>query len=138
MIKDEGLKMMAVQMFGMTDVDMNKVTPEMEEELLNAIQKIGNYRLVAEVVSSKYCFAGLQPGQRFVVDNATSINIEESTAPMCLGAIAPLIDRAHLLMDRVYHNAEPTAHLPGFRCTDPGLELGGLGGVEFKVRVEKK
>jgi uncharacterized repeat protein (TIGR04076 family) len=138
MIKDEGLKIMATQMFGMSEADIKKVTPEMEEELINAIPNIGNYRLVAEVVSSKYCFAGLQPGQKFVVDNATQINTQESTAPMCLGAIAPLIDRARLLMDRVYQNGKPTTlHIAGFRCTDPGLELGGLGSVEFKVRVEK-
>lgn len=139
MIKDENLKMMAVQMFGMSETDLDKITPEMETELLNAIPNIGNYRLVAEVVSSKYCFAGLQPGQKLVVDNATQINTQESTAPMCLGAIAPLIDRAHLLMDRVNQNGKPaTLHIPGFRCTDPGLELGGLGSVEFKVRVESK
>jgi uncharacterized repeat protein (TIGR04076 family) len=138
MIKDEGLKTMATQMFGMTDADMSKVTPEMEEELLNAMPIIGNYRLVAEVVSSKYCFAGCKPGQRLVIDNATQINAQESTAPLCVGAIAPLIDRAQLLMDRVYHKADPTAHMSGFRCNDPGLDLGGLGTVEFKVRVEKK
>jgi uncharacterized repeat protein (TIGR04076 family) len=99
---------------------------------------IANYRLVAEVVSSKYCFAGLQPGQKFVVDNAAQINTQESTAPMCLGAIAPLVERSHILMDRIYHNGDATAHITGFRCTDPGLDLGGLGTVEFKVRVEKK
>ena len=138
MIKDEGLKMMATQMFGMTEADMSKVTPEMEEELLNAMPIIGNYRLVAEVVSAKYCFAGCKAGQKLVIDNATQINAQESTAPLCVGALAPLIDRAQLLMDRVYHKGDPGAHMSGFRCTDPGLDLGGLGTVEFKVRVEKK
>ncbi len=138
MIKDEGLRTMATQMFGMTEADMSKVTPEMEQELLNAMPVVGNYRLVAEVVSCKYCFAGLQPGQKLVVDNATQINAQESTAPLCVGAIAPLIDRAHLLMDRIYHNGDLTAHMTGFRCTDPGLDLGGLGSAEFTVRVEKK
>jgi hypothetical protein len=138
MIKDEGLRLMAAQMFNMSAEDMDKVTPEMEQELLNAVPIIGNYRLVAEVISSQYCFAGLQPGQKLVVDNATSINAQESSAPLCLGAIEPLIHRAQLLMDRVYHQGDPTAHMSGFRCSDPGLELGGLGGVEFRVRVEKK
>ncbi len=138
MIRDEGLKLTAKQMFGMSDEDMAKVTPEMEQELLNAMAGIGSYRLVAEVVSSKYCFAGLQPGQKFVVDNANQINPQETTAPLCLGAIAPLIERAHLLLDRLYHKGDATAHMAGFRCTDPGLDLGGLGTVEFKVRVEMK
>ena len=138
LIKDEGLRTMATQMLGMTEADMNKVTLEMEEELLNAMPVIGSYRLVAEVVSSKYCFAGCQPGQKLVVDNATQINGQESTAPLCVGAIAPLIDRAQLLLDRIYHKGDPTAHMSGFRCADPGLDLGGLGSVEFRVRVEKK
>ncbi|MEW6443072.1 MAG: hypothetical protein AB1640_19215 [bacterium] len=138
MIQDEGLKLAAAQMFGMTETDMAKVTPEMEQELLNAMASIANYRLVAEVVSSKYCFAGLQVGQKFVVDNANQINTQESTAPLCLGAIGPLIERAHALMDRIYHKGDATAHISGFRCSDPGLDLGGLGTVEFKVRVEKK
>jgi hypothetical protein len=138
MIKNESLRTMATQLFGMTEAEMNKVTPAMEEELLNAMPITGSYRLVAEVVSAKYCFAGCQAGQKLVVDNLTQINTQESTAPLCLGAIAPLMDKAHVLTDRMYHKGDPTAHMSGYRCTDPGLDLGGLGSVEFKVRVEKK
>jgi uncharacterized repeat protein (TIGR04076 family) len=138
MIKDDNLKAMAAEMFGMTEEDMAKVTPEMEQELVNAMGEIGNYRLVAEVISSKYCFAGLQPGHKFVVENAMQINPEESTAPMCLGAIQPLVERGTMLLDRIYQKGNITAHMAGFRCTDPGLDLGGLGSVEFKVTVEKK
>ena len=138
MIRDEGLRTMATQLFGMTEAEMNKVTPEMEEELLNAAPVVGSYRLVAEVVSARCCFAGCQPGQKLVVDNLIQINTQESTAPLCLGALAPLIDKAHLLGDRMNHKGPVTAHMSGFRCVDPGLDLGGLGTVEFKVRVEKK
>jgi len=138
MIKDEGLKMMASQMFGMTEEDMKKVTPELEKELLNAMAKVGNYRLVAEVVGSKYCFAGLQPGQKDVVANAQQLNKEASDAPICLGAVRELIGRAHIMMDRIYHDGDVTAPVAGYRCTDPGLDLGGLGSVEFKVRIEEK
>jgi uncharacterized repeat protein (TIGR04076 family) len=138
MIKDESLKMMASQMFGMTEEDMQKVTPELEEELLNAMARIGNFRLVAEVVSSKYCFAGLQPGQKYVVENGAQLNREQSDAPICLGAVRELIEKAHIMMDRVYHGGDVTAHVAGYRCTDPGLDLGGLGCVEFKVTIEEK
>jgi hypothetical protein len=58
MMRDEGLRTMATQLFGMTEAEMNKVTPEMEEELLNAAPVVGSYRLVAEVVSARCCFAG--------------------------------------------------------------------------------
>ncbi len=59
MIKDEGLKAIAVEMCSMPEEDMAKVTPEMEKAILNATESVDKYRLVAEVVSSKYCFAGL-------------------------------------------------------------------------------
>lgn len=139
MIKDEELKSMLAQDFGMSNADLDKITPEAEQEFLNLIHNMSNYRLVAEVISSKYCSSGLQVGQKFVVEDTTRINTEESTAPMCVYAIAPLMTSARILMDRFTQNGKPTTlNMPGFRCLDPGLELGGLGRVEFKVTIEKK
>ncbi|MBC2714062.1 MAG: hypothetical protein HF978_02025 [Desulfobacteraceae bacterium] len=138
MIKDEGLKAIAVEMFSMTEEDMAKVTPEMEKATLNATEALDKYRLVAEVVSSKYCYAGLQVGQKYVLDRAVEINAQESTAPLCLGAIQPLFEKSTSLLDRMYQKGDITAFMAGFRCTDPGLELGGLGTVEFKISIEEK
>ena len=53
---------------------MEKVTPEMEKAILNATEAVDNYRLVAEAVE---------------------INAQESTAPLCLGAIQPLYEKIH-------------------------------------------
>ncbi|MBI5506318.1 MAG: hypothetical protein HY899_16100 [Deltaproteobacteria bacterium] len=138
MIKNDALRDMATQLFGMTEAEMNKVTPEMEEELLNTAEVVGNYRLVAEVVSARCCFAGCQPGQKIVVDNLVQVNARESTAPLCLGVLGPLMDKSHVLADRMNHKGSLTAHMSGLRCVDPGLDLGGLGTVEFTVRVEKR
>lgn len=138
MIKNDALRNMATQLFGMTQAEMDKVTPEMEEELLNTASVAGNYRLVAEVVSARCCFAGCQPGQKIVIDNLIQVNASESTAPLCLGALAPLMDKSQVLADRMNHNGSLSAHMSGFRCVDPGLDLGGLGTVEFVVRVEKR
>ena len=138
MVKDAGLKGMMEQMFGMPEEDQARVMPGLEQGLLNALPKVGSYRLVAEVVSSKYCFAGLQPGQKYVVENGAQLNREQSDAPICLGAVRELIEKAHIMMDRVYHGGDVTAHVAGYRCTDPGLDLGGLGSVEFKVTIEEK
>lgn len=137
MIKSEELKKLVVEMFGMTEENMAKVTPNLEAELLNLAGKVGRYRLVAEVVSSKYCFAGLQPGQKYVIERGQQLNPKESTAPLCLGAIAPLVEKAQVVIDRMCHNGDIMAHLRGYRCTDPGLNLEGLGGVEFKVSIEE-
>jgi uncharacterized repeat protein (TIGR04076 family) len=139
MIRDEELKKMLVEGFSMSETDLDKITPDAEREFLNALPNMANYRLVAEVISSKYCSAGLQVGQKFVVEDATWINTQESTAPMCVFAIAPLMTSARILMDRFTQNGKPTTlKMTGFRCLDPGLELGGLGRVEFKVIVEEK
>jgi uncharacterized repeat protein (TIGR04076 family) len=99
---------------------------------------MGKYRLVAEVVRSKYCLFGLKPGQKIVLDDTKKINTRESTAPLCLHALVPLVYNSKQLIERFYRKADPTARMVGFRCNDPGLEVGGLGGVEFEVRVEEK
>ncbi len=40
-------------------------------------------------------------------------------------------------MDRIAQDGDVTASIAGFRCVDPGLDLGGLGNVDFEVRIEK-
>jgi len=137
MIQDEGVKEFLVGFHKMTDEDLEKITPEQEEELKNVGLKAGRYRVVAEVVDSKYCSAGLKPGQKYVIDPAQQINLGESTAPLCLGALAPLGYRMEVYMDRMSHNGDMTSSLRGFRCTDPGIGLNGLGIVEFKVSIEE-
>jgi len=137
MLKDEGLRTLARDILGMSEGDMERVTPAMEREMQNVMAGLGKYRLVAEVVSSKYCFAALQSGQKFVVSLDGKVDPVESTAPLCLGALGPLGEKARIMMDRVSQNEEVTAPIPGFRCVDPGLDLGGLGSVDFEVRVER-
>lgn len=137
MVRDESLRNLARELLGMGEEDMAKITPEMEKEMQNVLTGLGKYRLVAEVVRSQYCFAALQPGQKFVVDLDGKLNLEESTAPLCLGALGALGEKARIMMDRVSQNGEVTAPVAGFRCVDPGLDLGGLGSVDFEVRIEK-
>jgi hypothetical protein len=90
MVQDEMLKGFLGGHLGMSEEDMEKITPEQEEELRNVGSKAGKYRVVAEVVNSEYCSAGLKPGQKYVIDPAQMVNMGESTAPLCLGALAPL------------------------------------------------
>ncbi len=134
---DEMLKQFASDVLGMTEEDMAKITPEMEEGLKNAMLNIGRYRIVAEVVSSQYCFAGLQAGQKYILENGPQLNTSESTAPVCVSAIGPLAEKVGLLLDRVYNDANVAAPMAGFRCHDPGIDLGGLGHVQFSVKVEE-
>ena len=134
---DEMLKGFLGGQLGMSDEDMEKISPEQEEELKNVGMKGGKFKVVAEVVNSQYCAAGLKVGQKYVIDPAQLINMGESTAPFCLGALTPLGQRMEVYLDRMGHNGDMTASLRGFRCTDPGFGLNGLGTVEFKVSIEE-
>ena len=125
----------AKNVLGMSDEDIEKVTPEQEQEYKNSIENMAKYRLVAEVVKSKYCAAGLQVGQKMVVTGA-SIDPEATDCPLCVGAIAPLERANAVYMDRCEQVRDMTAPLAGFSCIDPGLDAGGLGSVAFEVRVE--
>jgi len=139
MMQDEMLKGFLVGHLGMSDEDLEKISPEQEEELKHVGAKGGRYRVVAEVVNSKYCSAGLKPGQKYVIEPAQQINLGESTAPLCLGALAPLGYRMEVYLDRMGHSGEGdmTSSLRNFRCTDPGIGSNGLGTVEFKVSIEE-
>ena len=133
---DMKMKQIAVGMLKMTEEDLAKVTPEQEEEFLNAVNMLGKYRMTAEVVSAKYCFAGLKEGQKYVIDQGHAINLEESTAPVCVAAMPVLAMRTYTMLDRIYQGNDVDAPIPGCRCCDPGLGLNGLGTVEFKVDIE--
>jgi uncharacterized repeat protein (TIGR04076 family) len=137
MIKDEMLKGFLAGHLGMSEEDMDKISEEQQEELKTVGAKAGKYRVVAEVISAKYCSAGLKPGQKYVIEPAQMINMEETTAPLCLGAIAPLGHRMEVYLDRMGNSEKVASSLRGYRCTDPGIGLNGLGTVEFKVSIEE-
>jgi uncharacterized repeat protein (TIGR04076 family) len=125
----------AKDMLDMSDEDIAKVSPEQEQEYKNTLQNMNAYRLVAEVVKSKYCAAGLRVGQKLVF-NGVQIDTEASDCPLCVGAIAPLERSLAVFLDRCARNRDITAPVGGIACIDPGLEAGGLGTVLFEVRIE--
>jgi hypothetical protein len=141
MVKDNNIIKMLKDEIGMLEEDINKITPESEEAVLNALHFVGKYRIVAEVVSiSEICGYGLKPGMRYVVEE-NILNLKESTAPLCLGAIAPLYEKGVIIYDRMSRQQGDKPIEPytfGYRCEDPGIELGGMGTVNFKVWVEEK
>ncbi len=134
-MRDPMLVAFAKDMLGMTDEDIARVTPEQEQKYKNTLENMGKYRLVAEVVKSKYCAAGPQVGQKFVF-NGVQIDRDASDCPLCVGAIAPLERSLAVFLDRCAQNKDVSAPLSGTACTDPGLEVGGLGTVLFDVRIE--
>jgi uncharacterized repeat protein (TIGR04076 family) len=134
-MRDPMLMAFAKDMLGMTEEDIATITPEQELEYKNTMENMAKFRIVAEVVKSKYCAAGLQVGQKFVF-SGVQIDGEASDCPLCVGAIAPLQRILAVYLDRCARNADVEAPLGGVACVDPGLEVGGLGTVLFDVRIE--
>jgi len=136
-MKDPVMLAIAKNVLGMSDEDIEKVTPEQEREFKSSIENMAKYRIVAEVVKSRYCAAGLKVGQKIVIDGA-AIDKEATDCPLCVGAIAPLERANAVYMDRCAQGRDITAPLGGVACIDPGFEAGGLGSVLFEVRIEPK
>jgi uncharacterized repeat protein (TIGR04076 family) len=134
-MKDPGMIAVARNVLGISDEDIEKVTPEQEQEFKNTLENMGKYQLVAEVVKSRYCAAGLQVGQKIVIKGA-AIDSEATDCPLCVGAIAPLQRANAVYMEGCGQGRDMTAPLGGFACIDPGLDAGGLGSVVFEARIE--
>ena len=132
---DPMIEAFAKDMLGMTEEDMAKITPEKQQEYKNAMENMAKYRIVAEVASSKYCTALLQVGQKLVL-NGVQIDKDASDCPMCVGAISPLHSILSVYLDRCMKGRDVAGPIGGYACTDPGMEVGGLGHVLFNVRIE--
>ena len=133
--RDPMIMAFAKDMLGMSDEDVEKITPEKEQEYKNAMENLAKYRIVAEVVDSKYCTALLQKGQKLVF-NGVQIDKDASDCPLCVGAIAPLHSALGIYLDRCMKNRDVDSSIGGAACADPGMEVGGLGHVLFDVRIE--
>ena len=93
-------------------------------------------RIVAEVIESTYCAAGIQVGQTIVIQ-AGALIPEKSTAPLCMRAIGPLTDFVNTILEKIVAGEDPNDRVfMTAECLDPGLGSGGLGKVKFRVRVE--
>ena len=133
----EPMRTMLKQLIGITDEDLDRLPPGIAK-LLSAVPQVVDYRIIAEVTDAKYCFAGCKPGDKLVFGPQPLLNAEESTCPLCIGAIAPMMERVHIMWDRLVEGVDPNeVWVRHSQCFDPGLDHGGLGTVYFKVYAEK-
>lgn len=123
------------QRLGMTDAQLEQMSPGMWKILS---PELLTWKIVAEVTHSELCPGGFKVGERLVVGPGTNVNLEETTCPLCIGVLGPMMERVHLLWDRIVEGVDPNnGWLRHLVCYDPGLEKGGLGTVAFKVYAEK-
>jgi len=134
---DEATREMTKSMIGITDEDLDKLSPGMEKMLENSMALM-SYRIVAEVVSAENCFAFYKPGDKLVF-NATMLNKDETTADnICTDAIAPLNTAIRALLSAIVNGDDPNKYIFNHvQCIDTGASAGGLGKVLFKVYAEQ-
>ncbi len=134
---DEAIREMAKGMIGITDEELDKLSPGMQRMLENSAALMG-YRIVAEVVESENCFAFYKPGDKLVF-NATMLNKDESTADnICTDAITPLNTAIRAMLSAIVNGDDPNKYIfSNVQCIDTGALHGGLGRVLFKVYAEQ-
>lgn len=125
---------------GLDEEAMSKLHPGLEK-LYRSIPKTTAYQIVAEVVKSQACFAGIEVGNRLVFD--PFLNPQKSTGNMCPKALLPVLLEINALWEMIMEWAEsgkeelPEIVWRNVRCLDPGLEDGGVGGVVYTIYSEK-
>lgn len=135
---DEVSRQIIKQAIGITDEDLERLAPGMKKLLSDLPEKL-KWKVIAQVTESKYCFAGLKPGDKFVF-NFPLLNVSESTAAPCAEAIGPLASQIRAMVDRAAEGGDPNASIYATQqvpCMDVGLEHGGLGRVMFKLYAER-
>jgi uncharacterized repeat protein (TIGR04076 family) len=128
------------QAMGMSDEEFEEhISYGFNRRLMEHLDEMTSAKIVAEVVEAKYCLAGCQVGQKFVLQCTPAMLLpEESTCPLCSKAIGPVAEQVNHLWDLMSHGLDPNDGQPQFvSCLDGGITYGGLGNVKFKLRVEK-
>ena len=67
MSNEEEIKKYAIDRYGLTEEEFSRITPELMQDLIHLRDVVNDYQLVAEVVNSHLCAAGLKPGDIYVV-----------------------------------------------------------------------
>jgi len=124
---------------GLDDKAMAKLHPGFEK-LFNNVGKMMAYQIVAEVVKSEACFAGVKVGDRLVFD--PFLNPAKSTGVMCPKALLPVLIEVNALWEMTAEWAESGKEelaeivWRNVRCLDPGLDDGGVGGAVYTIHGE--
>jgi uncharacterized repeat protein (TIGR04076 family) len=122
---------------GITDADLDRLGPNIQAVLAH-MPDFASYKFVAECTESKYCFAGIKQGQKYVFSSAPLSLLPEGDCPTCMRALAPITGILNIMMERVTSGMDPSPELfQVVECQDPGLDRGGLGHVVFKVYAQK-
>ena len=140
MVKEEEIKQRMQQFIGITDEDFQThISYPKNLKLAERGLELRKYKIIAEVKESKYCSAGLKPGQKYTFNTFPAMLLtEESDCPLCIRALGPIANLIEGFWDRIVEGVDPNKgmwHMA--ECLDPGVARGGLGHVVFKVYALK-
>ena len=126
---DKQTRDMLKKAIGITEADLNRLGPNMQAVIAH-LADFSKYKFVAECTESKYCFASIQKGQKYVFNSAPPVILSESNCPTCLRALGPITSIVNTMMERITSGMDPNPTLfQVAECLDPGLDRGGLGHV---------
>lgn len=128
------------QHHGITDEDFERhISYPANRKMILRKQELDKYKIVAEVIESKYCGAGIEVGQKYIFQGIPNLLlINESDCPLCVKAIGPVSELMHGFWDRIIEGADPNEGMWLYaRCLDMGVKYGGLGSVIFRVYAQK-
>lgn len=139
MISEE-LSEMLKDATGLNDEQVTELHPGLEK-LFNNIAKTTQYQTIAEVIKSDACFAQVKVGDKLVFD--PFLNPEKSVGVMCPRALLPVMVQINSIYEMSAEWAEsgkedlPEITFRNVRCLDPGFADGGVGGVVYRIHMEK-
>ena len=126
-------------MTGHNDESIAKLHPGFDK-FFGQMAKLMEHPTVAEVIKSEHCAAQVQVGDKLVFD--PFFNPQKSTGIICPKALLPVLIQVNSIWEMAAEWAEsgkkelPEIVFRTVRCLDPGEEVGGVGGVVYRLRLE--
>ena len=95
------------------------------------------HKIIAEVVKSHGCHSQLKVGDRIVMNGNGQLIRDECPEKICIWALAPLGGIVNAVFERFAEQLDPNGLLfDVVNCQDVGVECGGWGQIQMKIRVE--
>lgn len=92
---DKNIRALIKEQIGITDEGLDKVSPGYSK-LISGIPELIKWNIIAEVTESRYCSHVCKTGDK-IFFSGHAVNAEQSTCPLCLGALASLQDCLHIM-----------------------------------------
>ena len=126
------------KVWGWDDEQIKGLSPK-HQRLIERGEDFRKWRLVAEVLETRHCIAGLKKGDKYVFHGSGFLLPEETTCPkICLWAFASFVPFSFMLYDRIGQGEDPSEFwIDRIRCLDVGVERGGYGEVLFRMYCMK-